>query len=303
MGCNVVRAWYLHAYLVPALWILMQSLAWIITAETLTWIQTLGPMIPHWDNFLLGSIFLIMDIDLDSLDERLYPMLLKNPQQYRNGQGSGYSKKVTFDDQVLILGEAAQRGVTPTDVPYNTRISVDYRRIDPSSFLSESPTSLSFWPCGSQERLVVDTSVAQRETGYFVPSESPSSSRSSSCRSSICSTSSDSSDRESTHHRSRFTALFHQQKAARSQTSEMTNLPTDKKSHRRGKNLVRRIMHPHQHKREVELQQQQQQHHHVVTPELVSPWSVNLSDTEYQPDAHHRKSFFERLGLKKRRSL
>ncbi|KAI8358349.1 hypothetical protein B0O80DRAFT_444552 [Mortierella sp. GBAus27b] len=269
-------------YLISTIWIFLQSLIWIITAEALTWVQSHGPVILPWDSFLLGSVFLIMDVDLDSVDKTSYSILTRSRQQH-HGYESEYShKKVKFDDQVLILGEAAQQGVTPIDT---TRRS-GYTRIDPVVPLA-----------GYSTRSTQLTNTVPFQ-GQGEQLESPSSS---SCRSSICSTSSDSSDKESKQHRSKLASFFQQKATRSSQSPEMTNQTSEKKS-RRGNSLVRRIMHPHQHKRELE-QQQQQQEYHVATPESANPWSVNSSDSEYQPDAHQRKTFIQRLGLGKRRSL
>ncbi|KAF9936742.1 hypothetical protein BGZ65_002075, partial [Modicella reniformis] len=60
----------------------------------------------------------------------------------------------------------------------------------------------------------------------------------------------------------------------------MAPMPMDKKNHR-GKNLVHRILHPNQHKQELEQQE------HIAAPEGISHCSVNSSDCEYEPEAHH----------------
>ncbi|KAG0365989.1 hypothetical protein BGZ54_005975 [Gamsiella multidivaricata] len=321
------------AYLFSAIWTLTQSVAWVMVVQGLNWIQTLGPMILHWDSFLLGAIFLTMDISLDALDNHLYLLNLQHqpyqPAQTHRSKATAssassskpasasmttISKKVTFHEQVMVLGAAAQRGpVLP--LIYTAH---DSSRIDPSVPLSESPTRLSFYQAQpNQEKRLLDSSVLlvkmQREEAEYhrskspgasvipmVPMvfESPSSSRSSSCRSSICSVSSDNSDisdKEAKSSRSasaRLAALFHphgHQQQQRASAQHIDNAHTtvvqsaDKKGHG-GKAFVHRIIHPRKHKRELEQQPEQLEY---------------ANDGEYQPDMHARKNLIQRLGLKK----
>ncbi|KAF9565937.1 hypothetical protein EC968_004003 [Mortierella alpina] len=315
----------------------------MVTAESLAWLQSLGLTILQWDSFLLGAVFLTMNIDADALDDQLYPKMLTQPQQYRQGSRSSSnsntstSKKVTFDEQVLVLEHGAQRGLAPI---------FTHGVIDPHMPLSESPTRSSFRhanPFQDQtiSRKTVLAQMQQEEAEYhlrmaaagsFSPVSygSPSSSRSGSCRSSICSVSSDSSDKDSKHARStassRIAALFHPHAQHRAGTDAAQSISEKKISG--GKNLVHRIMHPQQHKREQQHLQQQQQLPHqaqlqpqsqpqpylyeqhcaqqqVIVPEALccSATSSDDCDCEYQPLAHSRKTLIQRLGLKKKRSL
>ncbi|KAI1317783.1 hypothetical protein EDD11_007805 [Mortierella claussenii] len=324
-------------YLLSATWTLLQSLAWIITAEGLDWIQTLGPMILQWDSFLLGAIFLTMSIDLDLLDEQLYPNLVpvkKRQQQQQqkqqqhqyheynnstsrtssrssNGSSSSSQKRVTFDEQVMVLGAAAQRSVHRISTVQCHNISSSRSNssiIDPSVPLSESPTRTTsfYFPVHASDHVLAEMRQEEAEhhmraiaiskacSGVPIYFESPSSSPSNSCRSSICSVSSENSDRDISI------------KPARSASIRLASLfhphTTDRKTHSHSKSsLVQRIMHPHQHKREIEQQQQQQQqqqqHDHGT---LVRGDSISSSDSEYQPGQHQRKTLIQRLGLKKK---
>lgn len=329
-------------YVFSALWTLGQSLVFMVTAESLAWLQSLGLSILQWDSFLLGAVFLTMNIDADALDEHLYPKILTQPQQYRQGSrsssnsstSSSSSKKVTFDEQVLVVEHAAPRGLAPI---FTTGI------IDPHMPLSESPTRSSFHHANlfqdqTMSRKTVLAQMQQEEAehhlrmaaaGSFSPVSfgSPSSSRSGSCRSSICSVSSDSSDKDSKHARSttssRIAALFHPHAQHRVGADAAQSISEKKISG--GKNLVHRIMHPQQHKREQQqlhqlqhqVQSQPQLHaqpylyeqhcaqQQVVVPEEALCCSAASSDCdcEYQPLAHSRKTLIQRLGLKKKRSL
>ncbi|KAI8603807.1 hypothetical protein EDD21DRAFT_368004 [Dissophora ornata] len=301
-------------YMFSAIWSLAQSIAWIVTVEGLNWIQTFGPMILEWDVFLVGAVFLMMDVDFDSFDQDMYPTLSRNGTRHgsrASSLSSSSSKKVSFDEQVKVIAGSAQRNVAAISITTDFSGS----RIDPSVPLTESPTRTVF-SYGSQEGLKADSPallsmMQQEEAEYrFYSSESksgsprfvesPLSSPSSSCRSSICSVSSDSSDKESKKSRSassRLTSFF--QSSALHQQGE----PAEKRN-RGGKNIVRKIMHPHRYKRELEVHQQQLSYNfeqHVAVPESVCLRAS--SDCEYQPDAHHRKSFIRRLGLKKKSTL
>jgi len=337
-------------YVLSALWTLGQSLVFMVTAESLAWLQSLGLTILQWDSFLLGAVFLTMNIDADALDDQLYPKMLTQPQQHRQGSRSSSnsstsstsstssSKKVTFDEQVLVLEHVDQRGLAPI---------LTSCIIDPHKPLSESPTRSSFhhaqpFPDPSMSRKTVLAHMQQEEAEYhlrmaaagsFSPVSfgSPSSSRSGSCRSSICSVSSDSSDKDSKHARSttssRIAALFHPHAQNRA-GAEGAQSSTSEKKISGGKNLVHRIMHPQQHKREQQLLHHQQQLQHyvpsqaqlqpqpylyeqhcaqqqqVIVPEALCCSATSSDcDCDYQPLAHSRKTLIQRLGLKKKRSL
>ena len=129
--------------------------------------------------------------------------------------------------------------------------------------------------------------------------ESPSSSPSSSCRSSICSVSSDKEAKKSRSPSSRLTSFFQSSAHHYQAGSQQQGRPAEKKEHG-GKNIVRKIMHPHQYKRELEVHQQQSKYRfeqYVAVPESIH--FTATSDGEYQPAAHRRKSFIRRLGLKR----
>ncbi|KAF9984874.1 hypothetical protein BGZ75_003561 [Mortierella antarctica] len=281
-----------------------------------------------------------MNIDADALDDQLYPKVLTQPQQYRQGSRSSSnsstsaSKKVTFDEQVLVVEHAAaQRGLAPL---------FTHGVIDPHMPLSESPTRSSFHHANvfhdqTMSRNTVLAQMQQEEAEYhlrmaaagsFSPVSfgSPSSSRSGSCRSSICSVSSDSSDKDSKHTRStassRIAALFHPHTQHRAGADAAQSIISEKKISG-GKNLVHRIMHPQQHKREqqqlhhqVQSQQSQlplqpyvyeqycAQQQQVLVPEALCCSATSSDcDCEYQPLSHSRKTLIQRLGLKKKRSL
>ncbi|KAF9915484.1 hypothetical protein BX616_006050 [Lobosporangium transversale] len=308
-------------YLLSAIWTAVQSLAWIALVQGLVWIQTLGPMIMHWDSFLLGAVFLTMTINLDVLDERLYPNLVPKrqqpksqpipsastvQQQFHQNPGFGSpsrsssngSKKVTFDEQVMVLGTAAQQGVTPIS-------TVGINCFDAFVPLSESPTGLStvfnFSSLDRQVEATVLLKQMQREEraqyphmarSYVGPPtiifESPSSSRSSSCQSSIRSVSSDSSDRESNRPSrstsARLAALFHPHSADNNQSHGCSS-----NNNSNSRKLVRRII-----KRQIN---QRQAGEKMSMADPVT--TISLSDSEYQPVQHQRKTLAQRLGLKK----
>ncbi|KAF9964957.1 hypothetical protein BGZ70_005665 [Mortierella alpina] len=314
----------------------------MVTAESLAWLQSLGLTILQWDSFLLGAVFLTMNIDADALDDQLYPKILTQPHQHRQGSRSNSnssmstsssSKKVTFDEQVLVLEHADPRGLAPI---FTSGI------IDPHRPLSESPTRSSFHhaylvqdPSTSRQAVLAQMQQEEAEyhlrmaaAGSFSPVSfgSPSSSRSGSCRSSICSVSSDSSDKDSKHARSttssRIAALFHPHAQNRAAGAEGAQSSISEKKISGGKNLVHRIMHPQQHKREQQHLHHQQLLHqipsqpqpylyeqHCAQQQVIVPEALCCSatssdcDCEYQPLAHSRKTLSQRLGLKKKRSL
>ncbi|KAG0202395.1 hypothetical protein BGX28_005056 [Mortierella sp. GBA30] len=334
-------------YLFSALWTLTQSLVFMITAVGLDWIQSFGPMVLEWDSFLLGAVFLTMDIDPESLDEHMYPKMLTHAehrdrqpdrQQHRQGSGSTLSstnsKKVTFHEQVLVLDGAVQSGPSPI---------FTNGRFDPYIPISESPTRSSFIHTSPTSDITADHRAmliqTQRDEAEYhrrmtsaasfspVSFGSPSSSRSGSCQSSIRSVSSDSSDKEARHIRtttsSRLAAFFHPHSQHRQHNSRLHDLMSDasqstlERKSSGSKNLVKRIMHPYQHKREQEHQQQQQQQQQqlylyeqhcqqqITTAQesMCCSMASNNCDCEYQPILHSRKTLIQRLGLKKKRSL
>ncbi|KAG0275817.1 hypothetical protein BGZ95_008346 [Linnemannia exigua] len=295
-------------YLVSVIWTLAQSMMWMVTAEGLDWIQSqsFGPLILEWDSFLFGAVFLTIEIHPDSIEhhhaKRCCGWGSVKGHSRNNSRASSLStsnssgRRVTFDEQVMVLGSASgARGVvTPILVNssnsyyYSSSSSASYSAFsqDPHApILTESPTRSTFAPAPCPSSLQ-EAEYLQRNFGYgyqFI--DSPSSSRSNSCRSSICSVSSSSSsesnDRESakptasmkSNSSSRLAALFHHSSSSRHTTTTTTFSPTSSSSSsidlstqpssgtstdKKSKNLVHRIMHPHQHKRELEHQHQLQ---------------------------------------------
>ncbi|KAG0035749.1 hypothetical protein BGZ81_000042 [Podila clonocystis] len=158
-------------YFLSVICSLVHSIMIIATIEGLDWIQTFGPLVLEWDSFLFGAIFLTMEIDLGSMDPasksyyiskheeeaRSNPVSIRGsdkstpPQSHHhnkpsssvssNTSHSSSSKRVTFDEQVLVLGTATvarHPQITPIDT-----------RIDPSVPLTESPTRTSPPRCAS----------------------------------------------------------------------------------------------------------------------------------------------------------
>ncbi|KAK5814858.1 hypothetical protein F5H01DRAFT_344379 [Linnemannia elongata] len=334
-------------FLLSAIWTLGQSLVWMVTAEGLDWIQSrdFGPLILEWDSFLLGAVFLAVDIHPDSIEFHhaknccgwMSPSHSRSSSRSSSLNGSG--RRVTFDEQVKVLGHSGavqqQRGFTPILV--NNSYNYSYNQDPHTPIMTESPTRSTF------SSLSQEVEFLQRNYGYSYNYQhqyldSPSSSRSNSCRSSICSVSSSesvesasSSSLASTSAKpaastksnssSRLAALFHHN-TSRHTTPNHHSPPTSSASSidsiaqpsgTKSKNLVHRIMHPHQHKREIEqqllhLQQQQQpqqrrypQPYHI--PEYLDAITLSSSgvlEHEYQPSEHTRKTLKERLGLKKK---
>ncbi|KAF9901962.1 hypothetical protein EC991_005452 [Linnemannia zychae] len=295
-------------YLVSVIWTLAQSLVWMVTAEGLDWIQSqsFGPLILEWDSFLFGAVFLTVDIHPDSMEYHhakhccgwsSSSSSVKSHSR-TNSRSSSLStnntgRRVTFDEQVMVLGRSGAVGARGGGVtPILINSSNSYYHSSSASFssfcqdphapiITESPTRSTFGPAPAFSPLQ-EAEYLQRNYGYgyqFI--DSPSSSRSNSCRSSICSVSSTSSsesnnDREyakpassSTSTKSnsskRLAALFHSSSrhttahsppSSSSSSIDLSTQPsgTDKKS----KNLVHRMLHPHQHKRELEHQHQLQ---------------------------------------------
>ncbi|KAG0040352.1 hypothetical protein BGZ82_003358 [Podila clonocystis] len=153
-------------YLLSVICSLVHSIMIIATIEGLDWIQTFGPLVLEWDSFLFGAVFLTMEIDLGSMDPASKSYYISKheeeahsnsvstrgsdkstPPQFHHhnkpsssvssntshSSSSSSSKRVTFDEQVLVLGTATV-AKHPQITPINTRI-------DPSVPLTESPTS------------------------------------------------------------------------------------------------------------------------------------------------------------------
>ncbi|KAF9395926.1 hypothetical protein CPC16_006005 [Podila verticillata] len=156
-------------YFLSVICSLVHSVMIIATIEGLGWIQTFGPLVLEWDSFLFGAVFLTMEIDLGSMDpaSKSYyistheeearsnlskresdkstpPHFLhhyKPSSSVSSNSSSSSNKRVTFDEQVLVLGTATvakHNQITPIDT-----------RIDPSVPLTESPTRTSPPRCAS----------------------------------------------------------------------------------------------------------------------------------------------------------
>ncbi|KAF9118873.1 hypothetical protein BGW39_000792 [Mortierella sp. 14UC] len=297
-------------YLVSVIWTLAQSLFWMVTAEGLDWIQSqsFGPLILEWDSFLFGAVFLTVEIHPDSIEYHHAKRCCGwsssssvKSHSRTNSRSSSLStnntgRRVTFDEQVMVLGGSgaagARGGVTPILVnssnSYYSSSSSSYSgfsQVPHAPIMTESPTRSTFAPAPSFSSLQ-EAEYLQRNYGYgyqFI--DSPSSSRSNSCRSSICSVSSSSSsesnacnDRESakptspstsstkSNSSSRLAALFHSSSrhttshsppcSSSSSSIDLSTQPSG--TDKRSKNLVHRMLHPHQHKRELEHQHQLQ---------------------------------------------
>ncbi|KAF9931552.1 hypothetical protein FBU30_009937 [Linnemannia zychae] len=248
-----------------------------------------------------------------------------NSQSSSNSSG----RRVTFDEQVMVLGRSGAarvqqqhgNGVTPILVSNSSFIPAYPCQDSYVPVITESPTRSTF--AFSQE-----LEFLQRNYGYNYSqfNDSPSSSRSSSCRSSICSISSTESDKESAtvakstapsssstkSNSSRLTSLFHHVRHTQHSPStlpspsiDLSTQPSGTHNEKKSKTLVHRIMHPHQHKRELELQQQQQENmrrhsHPYHAPEFLDAMALSMIEHEYQPSEHTRKTFKERIGLKKK---
>ncbi|KAG0338803.1 hypothetical protein BG000_003372 [Podila horticola] len=132
-------------YFLSVICSLIHSVMIIATIEGLDWIQTFGPLVLEWDSFLFGAVFLTMEIDLgDSVstrsDKSTPPFRHNKPSSSVSSNSSHSSKRVTFDEQVLVLGTAtvAKPQITPIDT-----------RVDPSVPFTESPTRASPPRCAS----------------------------------------------------------------------------------------------------------------------------------------------------------
>ncbi|KAF9319716.1 hypothetical protein BG003_008364 [Podila horticola] len=153
-------------YFLSVICSLIHSVMIIATIEGLDWIQTFGPLVLEWDSFLFGAVFLTMEIDLGSMDPASKSYYISKheeeahsdsvstrsdkstppfrhhnkPSSSVSSNSSHSSKRVTFDEQVLVLGTAtvAKPQVTPIDT-----------RVDPSVPLTESPTRASPPRCAS----------------------------------------------------------------------------------------------------------------------------------------------------------
>lgn len=215
-------------YLLSVILTLAQSFLWMLTAEGLDWIQSreFGPLILEWDSFLLGAVFLTVDIHPDSLEfhhakkascvwssseGKQHSRSSSQSSSINNGGACG--RRVTFDEQVLVLGRSGavggqqqqQRGITPILVNNNSCNSYSYIQ-DPHTapIMTESPTRSTFAISSASAApycpsLSQEAEYLQRNYGYsysnnyqyqYQYADSPSSSRSNSCRSSICSVSS-----------------------------------------------------------------------------------------------------------------
>ncbi|KAG9061364.1 hypothetical protein KI688_007342 [Linnemannia hyalina] len=340
-------------FFLSAVWTLGQSLVWMVTAEGLDWIQSrdFGPLILEWDSFLLGAIFLTVDIHPDSIEFHhakpccgwMSPSHSRSSSRSSSINSSG--RRVTFDEKVKVLGRSGavqqqqQRGITPILV--NNSYNYSYNQ-DPyaAPIMTESPTRSTFSSGSSPSSLSQEAEFLQRNYGYsnnyqyqhqYI--DSPSSSRSNSCSSSICSVSSSESVESATssssasasakptastksNSSSRLVALFHHNTSRHTSTnphSPPTSSPIDstQPSGTKSKNLVHRIMHPHQHKRELEqlIQQQQQQpqprhdpqpYHIPEFLDVMTMSSSSVMEHEYQPSEHTRKTLKQRFGLKKK---
>ncbi|KAF9549506.1 hypothetical protein EC957_003456 [Mortierella hygrophila] len=344
-------------FFLSAVWTLGQSLVLMVTAEGLDWIQSrdFGPLILEWDSFLLGAIFLTVDIHPDSIEFHhakacsgwMSPSHSRSSSRSSSINGSG--RRVTFDEQVKVLGRSGavqqqqkqqQRGVTPILV--NNSYNYSYNQ-DPyaAPIMTESPTRSTF-SGSSPFSLSQEAEFLQRSYGHSYNYQyqhqyidSPSSSRSNSCSSSICSVSSSDSVESATssssasasakptvstksNSSSRLVALFHHNTFRHTSTnphSPPTSSPIDstQPSGTKSKKLVHRIMHPHQHKRELEQlshqqqQQQQPQQRHDSQPyhipeflDVMTMSSSSVMEHEYQPSEHTRKTLKQRFGLKKK---
>ncbi|KAF8948268.1 hypothetical protein BGZ47_005740 [Haplosporangium gracile] len=207
-------------FLLSAIWTLGQSLIWMITAEGLDWIQSrdFGPLILEWDSFLLGAVFLTVDIHPDSIEFHhakkrasgwMSPSHSRSSSRSSTSNNSG--RRVTFDEQVMVLGRSGaftqqqqqqqqQRGITPILV--NNSYNYSYTQDPHVLIMTESPTRSTFLPFGSAApcpSLSQEPECFQHNYGYSYNYnyqyqhqyiDSPSSSRSNSCRSSIYSVSS-----------------------------------------------------------------------------------------------------------------
>lgn len=156
-------------YFLSVICSLVHSVMIIATIEGLDWIQNFGPLVLEWDSFLFGAVFLTMEIDLGSMDPASKSYYISKyeeearssfskpesdkstPPHFRHhnkpsssvssNSSSSSNKRVTFDEQVLVLGRAtvAQRNqITPIDT-----------RVDPSVPLTDSPTRTSPPRCAS----------------------------------------------------------------------------------------------------------------------------------------------------------
>ncbi|KAG0283965.1 hypothetical protein BGZ97_008336 [Linnemannia gamsii] len=360
-------------YFLSVIWTLAQSLVWMVTAEGLDWIQSreYGPLILEWDSFLLGAVFLTIDIHPDSLEFHhakkascIWSSSEEKLQSRSSSQSSSINhggRRVTFDEQVFVLGRSGavggqqqqQRGFTPI-LNSNSCNSYSYIQ-DPHAVptMTESPTRSTFAipPTSAApycSSLSQEAEYLQRNYGYsyshnyqyqyqYQYTDSPSSSRSNSCRSSICSVSSSesvdsfsssdsaakptasSSTKSNSSASSRLAALFHHHHTPRHNSTLSHSPPTSSASSidssnaqpsisgtTKSKNLVHRIMHPHQHKRELELQHQiefQQQQRRHTQPYHIPEFLDTMTEHEYQPSEHTRKTLKQRLGLNKKKSL
>ncbi|KAF9291913.1 hypothetical protein BGZ88_006665 [Linnemannia elongata] len=312
-------------FLLSAIWTLGQSLVWMVTAEGLDWIQSrdFGPLILEWDSFLLGAVFLTVDIHPDSIEFHhaknccgwMSPSHSRSSSRSSSLNGSG--RKVTFDEQVKVLGHSGavqqQRGFTPILV--NNSYNYSYNQDPHTPIMTESPTRSTF------SSLSQEVEFLQRNYGYSYNYQhqyldSPSSSRSNSCRSSICSVSSSesvesasSSSLASTSAKpaastksnssSRLAALFHHN-TSRHTTPNHHSPPTSSAS------SIDSIAQPSGTKSKNLQQQQPQQRrypqpYHI--PEYLDAMTLSSSgvlEHEYQPSEHTRKTLKERLGLKKK---
>ncbi|GJJ77705.1 hypothetical protein EMPS_10064 [Entomortierella parvispora] len=355
-------------YIFSAIWTLTQSLVILLTVQSLEWIQSLGPMLLSWDIFLPGALFLTMNINPELLDGETHPEALI-PLPIHRGSGSGSSrssrsssttsnKKVTFHEQVMVLGRSAamaQQQQQRHDLSLDSNGGNHYRsKIDASLPLVESPTRSEF-SFSMDDRLSLDhkrtvlAMMRQEEAAYHCSVNDNlsdcGSSRSNSCRSSICSVdSNDSREVRKASSSSRLAKLFHPRRqqqqltpppsrpcspvaaqvdlvfdamvsanTAAAGSASMTTMamhtsvpPPPHHKHP----LVHRIMHPHQHKREVQQMHQSE----AQSRSSLESDSWSISSHEYQPEICSQprktskgiktgKTLGERLGLKKKKTV
>ncbi|KAF9582666.1 hypothetical protein BGW38_010919 [Lunasporangiospora selenospora] len=294
-----------------------QSFAWIATAEGLQWIQTSGADSNlDWEVLLLGSVFLLLDIDIDSIDQKRYPMLLSTasapPTQtetsplhrqppYKKTSGSSSSvisssssassssasssKRVTFHSRVMVIGggKAAPRP------------SIDIDRVIPAVPLTESPTRSTFsWDdetifpeshldaFGPAANSVQTPSPVLSDLGALFRSPSPCPSISNSCRSSICSelsdSSSDASNDSTSDQRPR-------QRTKKSTTSKIASFFHKNDKHKQQQRVAAALQ-------SIDLGEC------ANCPTLLMPLSP---EDQYQP-THRRSSVLHKLGMRLRRS-
>lgn len=236
-------------YIFSAIWTLAQALVILLTVQSLEWIQSLGPKLLCWDNFLPGALFLTMNINPELLDGETHPEALI-PLPLHRGAGSGSSrssrsssttsssKKVTFHEEVMVLGRSAAVAQQQRyDLSLDSNGGNCYRssKIDASLPLVESPTRSEFSfsmddRLGSDHRRTVLVMMRQEEAGFHFNAVNDNlsdcgSSRSNSCRSSICSVDSNDSREIKKSSSSRLANLFHPRRHPQQQLTPPPSRP------------------------------------------------------------------------------